>query len=64
MLNGIYTGVFIYIGDRFQNRNENSLDSPLLGIFDYFYQWWEYERSLRMTKQELKEEYKQVEGIL
>ncbi|NLO82772.1 MAG: flagellar biosynthesis protein FlhB [Clostridiales bacterium] len=34
----------------------------LLAIFDYFYQWWEYEKSLRMTKHELKEEYKQVEG--
>ncbi|MCX8130308.1 MAG: flagellar biosynthesis protein FlhB [Clostridia bacterium] len=34
----------------------------ILGIFDYAYQWWEYEKSLRMTKQEVKEEYKQVEG--
>lgn len=30
--------------------------------FDFFYQWWDYERELRMTKQEVKEEYKQVEG--
>jgi flagellar biosynthetic protein FlhB len=29
---------------------------------DYFYQWWEYEKNLRMTKQEVKEEYKQMEG--
>jgi flagellar biosynthesis protein FlhB len=29
---------------------------------DYFYQWWEYERSIRMTKQEVKEEFKQLEG--
>ncbi|MFU0831597.1 MAG: Flagellar biosynthetic protein FlhB [Oscillospiraceae bacterium] len=29
---------------------------------DYVYQWWEYERSIRMTKQEVKEEYKQLEG--
>ena len=29
---------------------------------DYFYQWWEYEKNLRMSKQELKEEYKQTEG--
>lgn len=33
-----------------------------IGIVDYFYQWWEYERSLRMSKQEVKDEYKQVEG--
>lgn len=29
---------------------------------DYVYQWWEYERNIRMTKQEVKEEYKQLEG--
>ncbi|MCF0151367.1 MAG: flagellar biosynthesis protein FlhB [Firmicutes bacterium] len=29
---------------------------------DVLYQWWEYERSLRMSKQEIKEEYKQTEG--
>lgn len=29
---------------------------------DYLYQWWDYERSLRMTKQELKEEFKETEG--
>ncbi|MCI8759415.1 MAG: EscU/YscU/HrcU family type III secretion system export apparatus switch protein, partial [Oscillospiraceae bacterium] len=26
------------------------------------YQWWDYERQLRMSKQEIKEEYKQTEG--
>lgn len=30
--------------------------------FDYLYQWWDYERRLKMSKQELKEEYKQTEG--
>ncbi len=33
-----------------------------LGIFDYIYQWWDYEKNLRMSKQEIKEEYKQSEG--
>lgn len=33
-----------------------------MGIADFAYQWWEYERNLRMTKQEIKEEYKQMEG--
>lgn len=33
-----------------------------LAVFDYFYQRWEYERNLRMSKQELKDEYKEVEG--
>jgi flagellar biosynthetic protein FlhB len=34
----------------------------ILGVLDYGYQWWEYEKNLRMTKQEIKEEYKQTEG--
>ena len=29
---------------------------------DFFYQWWDYERQMKMTKQEVKEEYKQMEG--
>lgn len=34
----------------------------VLAGFDFFYQWWDYERQMRMTKQEIKEEYKQMEG--
>ncbi len=34
----------------------------LLSILDYFYQWWDYEKNLMMSKQEIKEEYKQTEG--
>ena len=34
----------------------------VIAFFDYLYQWWEYERKLRMSKQEIKEEYKQTEG--
>lgn len=30
--------------------------------FDYFYQRWSYEKKLMMTKEEVKEEYKQTEG--
>ncbi len=29
---------------------------------DFLYQWWDYERQMKMTKQEIKEEYKQTEG--
>lgn len=29
---------------------------------DYAYQWWQYEKNLRMTKQEIKDEFKQTEG--
>ena len=34
----------------------------VLAAADYFYQWWDYERQLKMSKQEVKEEYKQTEG--
>jgi len=34
----------------------------ILAILDYVYQWWEYEKSLRMSKQEIKDEHKQMEG--
>lgn len=33
-----------------------------LGLADYLYQWWEFEKNLKMTKQEIKDEYKMVEG--
>jgi flagellar biosynthetic protein FlhB len=33
-----------------------------LALFDYAFQRWDFERSIRMTKQELKEEYKLYEG--
>jgi flagellar biosynthetic protein FlhB len=29
---------------------------------DYFYQWWDYEKRMRMTKQEVREEQKRLEG--
>ncbi|WMI80970.1 flagellar biosynthesis protein FlhB [Anaerotignum sp. MB30-C6] len=33
-----------------------------ISVFDLFFQWWEYERQIKMSKHELKEEYKQMEG--
>ena len=43
-----------------------ALRAGLLFVFlaaaDYLYQWWEYEKNLRMSKQEIKDEYKQLEG--
>ncbi|MFQ5454896.1 MAG: flagellar biosynthesis protein FlhB [Nitrospirota bacterium] len=34
----------------------------VMAILDYAFQKWEYERSLRMTRQEIKEELKESEG--
>jgi len=34
----------------------------LLAILDYFYQRWQHEESIKMTKQEIRDEHKQTEG--
>lgn len=34
----------------------------VLSIFDYVFQYFEFEKNIKMTKQEIKEEYKQTEG--
>jgi len=34
----------------------------LLALLDYMYQKWEYAQKLKMTKQEVKDEFKQTEG--
>lgn len=39
-----------------------SITFIILGLFDYLFQWWQYEKDLRMSKQEVKDEYKETEG--
>ncbi|MCI8950335.1 MAG: flagellar biosynthesis protein FlhB [Lachnospiraceae bacterium] len=34
----------------------------IVAFFDYLYQRWDYENNLKMTKQEVKDEYKNTEG--
>ncbi|MDD3364745.1 MAG: flagellar biosynthesis protein FlhB [Syntrophomonas sp.] len=34
----------------------------IIGIIDYIFQWFEHEKSLKMSKYDVKQEYKQVEG--
>ncbi|NTW15966.1 MAG: flagellar biosynthesis protein FlhB [Syntrophaceae bacterium] len=34
----------------------------ILAILDYVYQRWEYEKGLKMSRQEIKDEYKQTDG--
>ena len=34
----------------------------IFAVADYAYQWWDFERNLMMTKQEIKDEFKQIEG--
>ncbi len=33
-----------------------------IGLADFLYQWWEFEKNLKMSKQEIKQEYKTQEG--
>lgn len=33
-----------------------------IGVMDYFYQWWSFEKNMRMSKDEIKEEFKETEG--
>ena len=49
-------GVMVILGVRI------ALVLLLLGILDYAYQRWDFERGLRMSKQEIKEELKRMEG--
>ncbi|MDR0649653.1 MAG: flagellar biosynthesis protein FlhB [Synergistaceae bacterium] len=39
-----------------------SLFLLLIGLIDHAYQRWSFEKSIRMSKQEIKDEYKQMEG--
>lgn len=34
----------------------------IIALFDYLYRRWDYMRNMRMTRQEIKEEYKRLEG--
>ncbi|MFZ3101242.1 MAG: flagellar biosynthesis protein FlhB [Desulfitobacteriaceae bacterium] len=39
-----------------------ALSFLILAIFDFLYQWWEHEKNLRMSHEDMKEEFKQTEG--
>ena len=53
----IFLGNFMY-----QLLMKLGLALLLIGILDVYYQKWEYERSLKMTKKEVKDEMKDYEG--
>lgn len=46
----------------FQMSMQIAVAYVVLAAADIFYQWWDYERQIRMSKREIKEEYKQMEG--
>jgi len=63
-----YVGQDIYVSfiDIMQTAFLMALKMCIVMIFiavaDFLYQWWKYEKDLRMTKQEVKDEFKMMEG--
>ncbi len=56
-------GILSFIGDATFNVGiKISFAMVILGFADFLYQKFDYEKNLRMTKQEVKDEYKQTEG--
>jgi flagellar biosynthetic protein FlhB len=59
---GLATGVNQFVGMAIAMALRVGSAYMVLAILDYVYQRWNYMRSMRMTKEEVKEEYKQQEG--
>jgi len=56
-------GILIYIGEvAFKIILRVCLVLIILAVFDYIYQKWEFEKNLKMSKQDIKDETKQTEG--
>jgi len=55
---------FLYVVKRYTVRMLASAGGAYLALAagDYIWQWWQYEKSLRMTKDEVKQEMKQNDG--
>ena len=55
--------IFMLVGDlTYHVGIRVALFLAVLAALDYFYQRWEFEKSIRMSKQEIKEELRQSEG--
>lgn len=63
LIDGSVAGAVVYTG-KTAIALVNTVGVAFLFVagFDFLYQWWEYEKNMRMSKQEIKEEYKQMEG--
>jgi len=56
-------GIMIYIGEvAFKIVLKVCLVLIIITVLDYIYQKWEFEKNLKMSKQEVKDEFKQTEG--
>jgi flagellar biosynthetic protein FlhB len=55
---------FLFVVKKYAVRMLASAGGAYLALAgaDYIWQWWQYEKSLRMTKEEVKQEFKQNDG--
>lgn len=58
----LYNTVVLFIQTAILTALKMCIAMAFIAAADYFYQWWKYEKDLKMTKQEVKDEYKMMEG--
>jgi len=58
----IYTSFIDIMRSAFLMALRMCLVMVFIAVADFLYQWWKYEKDIRMTKQEVKDEYKMMEG--
>ena len=62
MQTNLYTSFIEIMRMAFQLALRLTFVLAIIAAFDFLYQWWKHEKDLRMTKQEVKDEYKLTEG--
>ena len=58
----LYTTFIQIMRDAFMLALRMCLALVVIAAADFFFQWWKFEKDLKMTKQEVKDEYKMMEG--
>jgi flagellar biosynthesis protein FlhB len=55
---------FLFVVKKYSVRMLGSAGASYLALAggDYLYQWWQFEKSIRMSKEEIKQEFKQNDG--
>ncbi|MGE5672589.1 MAG: flagellar biosynthesis protein FlhB [Mycobacterium leprae] len=62
MQQSVIAGVGFIAGQAISSLQVIGLALLALGVADYGYQYWQFQQSLRMTKQEVKQEFREQEG--
>jgi len=58
----VYDSQLLFMRTAFLTALKMCLAMIFISIGDFMFQWWKYEKDLRMTKQEVRDEYKMMEG--